>query len=163
MQIIISLIHPHILLLDNFTLGFGGHLQCSSFLQDTLYWKITWCFADNQRHLDTGINTIGGILCFTIMITSGMKDMTHNSKNLFKLNIVNGNIQFSNVTFNYPSRPDVRVLRGIDFKVSDGQKVALVGSSGCGKSTIVKLLLKLYDCDDGQVSNSVNNYYYICA
>ena len=87
--------------------------------------------------------------------------MIFNDKNLFKLNIVNGTVQFSNVTFNYPSRPDVRVLRGIDFKVSDGQKVALVGSSGCGKSTIVKLLLKLYDCDDGQVSNSVNNYYYM--
>ena len=78
--------------------------------------------------------------------------MTCNNKNLFKLNIVNGTIQFSNVSFNYPSRPDVRVLSGIDFKVSDGQKVALVGSSGCGKSTIVKLLLKLYECDDGQVS-----------
>ncbi len=81
-----------------------------------------------------------------------IKDMTCHDKNLFKLNIVNGNIQFSNVSFNYPSRPDVRVLSGIDFKVSDGQKVALVGSSGCGKSTIVKLLLKLYECDDGQVS-----------
>ncbi len=83
--------------------------------------------------------------------------MTCNNKNLFKLNIVNGTIQFSNVSFNYPSRPDVRVLSGIDFKVSDGQKVALVGSSGCGKSTIVKLLLKLYDCDDGQVSSICYN------
>ena len=85
-----------------------------------------------------------------------LKDVYHN-ESLFKIKALKGNIQFSNVTFNYPSRPDVRVLSGIDFKVADGQKVALVGSSGCGKSTIVKLLLKLYDCDDGQVSNSINN------
>ena len=103
------------------------------------------------------------LLCSRYNISFCIKDMIFNDKNLFKLNIVNGTVQFSNVTFNYPSRPDVRVLSGIDFKVSDGQKVSLVGSSGCGKSTIVKLLLKLYDCDDGQVSNSVNNYYYICA
>ena len=80
------------------------------------------------------------------------QDISQDTTRLFKLKSVNGNIQFSNVSFNYPSRPNARVLSGIDFKVTEGQKVALVGSSGCGKSTIVKLLLKLYECNYGQVS-----------
>lgn len=44
----------------------------------------------------------------------------------------NGNISFQNVFFNYPSRPDVKVLQGINFSINEGDIVALVGASGCG-------------------------------
>lgn len=44
----------------------------------------------------------------------------------------NGNISFQNVFFNYPSRPDVKVLQGINLSINKGDIVALVGASGCG-------------------------------
>lgn len=49
---------------------------------------------------------------------------------------VKGHIRFQNVHFRYPTRPGVRVLRGLDITVEPGTYVALVGASGCGKSTV---------------------------
>ena len=60
-------------------------------------------------------------------------------------------ITFENVEFSYPSRKDIEVLHQINFEVTKGQKIALVGSSGSGKSTIVKLLSRFYDLEKGQV------------
>ena len=54
--------------------------------------------------------------------------------------------------FSYPSRPDVKILNGISFDVQRGQTIALVGSSGSGKSTCVQLLQRFYDSDSGSVS-----------
>lgn len=68
------------------------------------------------------------------------------------VNRVKGNIQFQNVEFSYPSRPDVPVLKDITFEVEAGQKIALVGQSGAGKSTIASLLLRLYEIQGGQIS-----------
>lgn len=62
-----------------------------------------------------------------------------------------GAVEFHNVHFHYPTRPDVEVLQGFSLKVQPGQVVALVGSSGCGKSTVVQLLERFYDSVDGQV------------
>ncbi|XP_043365314.1 ATP-dependent translocase ABCB1-like isoform X2 [Dermochelys coriacea] len=62
-----------------------------------------------------------------------------------------GNIAFKEVIFNYPARPDVQVLQGLNFKVEKGQTLALVGSSGCGKSTVVQLLERFYDPLDGEM------------
>ncbi|MEL7120948.1 MAG: ABC transporter transmembrane domain-containing protein, partial [Bacteroidota bacterium] len=62
-----------------------------------------------------------------------------------------GDIAFENVQFSYPSRKDVEVLKGIDFEISAGQKVAFVGPSGAGKSTIMQLLLNFYPLDEGVI------------
>ena len=62
-----------------------------------------------------------------------------------------GDIAFENVKFAYPSRKDVEVLKGIDIRVPPGQKIALVGHSGAGKSTIVQLLMKFYDLEEGRI------------
>lgn len=67
-------------------------------------------------------------------------------------NISKGEICFQNVSFNYPSRPDVDVLKDISFNLKFGEKVALVGSSGSGKSTIAGLILKLYNLNSGDIS-----------
>jgi ATP-binding cassette, subfamily B, heavy metal transporter len=59
-------------------------------------------------------------------------------------------VAFEDVHFGYePERP---VLRGVDFEVSAGQRVALVGPSGAGKSTIARLLFRFYDVDDGRIT-----------
>eukprot|EP00814_Leptocylindrus_danicus_P006253 CAMPEP_0116030176 /NCGR_PEP_ID=MMETSP0321-20121206/16685_1 /TAXON_ID=163516 /ORGANISM="Leptocylindrus danicus var. danicus, Strain B650" /LENGTH=868 /DNA_ID=CAMNT_0003504905 /DNA_START=33 /DNA_END=2639 /DNA_ORIENTATION=- len=60
-------------------------------------------------------------------------------------------MELSNVVFSYPSRPDNKVLRGLNLKIPAGSTVALVGSSGCGKSTIVSLVERLYDPQEGSV------------
>ncbi|OUM58766.1 hypothetical protein PIROE2DRAFT_29409, partial [Piromyces sp. E2] len=62
-----------------------------------------------------------------------------------------GTVEFRNVHFTYPSRPDVEVLKGINFKCNPGQTVALVGASGSGKSTIVQLLERYYQKRDGDI------------
>lgn len=63
----------------------------------------------------------------------------------------NGSVTFSNVNFTYPSRPDVQVLKNIDFHIDQGQTIALVGASGAGKSTITSLLLRLYENYEGVI------------
>jgi len=62
-----------------------------------------------------------------------------------------GEVRFENVSFNYPSRPDIPALNGLDLTVSPGETVAVVGPSGAGKTTIVQLLLRFYDPTRGTV------------
>jgi ABC-type multidrug transport system fused ATPase/permease subunit len=64
---------------------------------------------------------------------------------------IEGNIEFQSIDFNYPSRPEVKVLNGISFKVESGKRVALVGTSGAGKSTVMQLLLRYYKSDGGNI------------
>ncbi|XP_045448213.1 ATP-dependent translocase ABCB1 [Melitaea cinxia] len=73
---------------------------------------------------------------------------------------IEGNIELKNVVFHYPSRPDVPILKGVNISVQRGQSVALVGHSGCGKSTIIQLISRYYDVVDGSVTidgNDVRN------
>uniref|UniRef100_A0A4W2DX16 ATP binding cassette subfamily B member 1 n=1 Tax=Bos indicus x Bos taurus TaxID=30522 RepID=A0A4W2DX16_BOBOX len=65
---------------------------------------------------------------------------------------IKGNLEFRNVHFHYPSRNEVKILKGLNLKVGSGQTVALVGNSGCGKSTTVQLMQRLYDPTEGMVS-----------
>ena len=62
-----------------------------------------------------------------------------------------GIIQFDNVGFAYPTRKDVQVLKGIDLNIQAGEKVALVGQSGSGKSTIIQLLMRFYNLSSGRI------------
>ncbi|CAH1796934.1 unnamed protein product [Owenia fusiformis] len=64
---------------------------------------------------------------------------------------IKGNIEIKNLHFCYPTRPDVKVLQGISLKVGVGESVALVGSSGCGKSTSVQLIQRFYDPLEGSI------------
>jgi ATP-binding cassette subfamily B (MDR/TAP) protein 1 len=58
---------------------------------------------------------------------------------------VSGTVEFRDVHFRYPTRPEQPVLRGLNLSVKPGQYIALVGASGCGKSTTIALLERFYD------------------
>lgn len=73
------------------------------------------------------------------------------SKEGKKLESVNGEIEFRDVKFCYPARKNIQVLEGLNLKINRGETVALVGESGCGKSTCLQLIQRLYDPMDGQV------------
>ena len=72
--------------------------------------------------------------------------------NLDKLtaNNIKGKIEFKNVYFAYPFKPEHVILKDISFTILPGQKVALVGNSGCGKSSIIQLMNRFYDVEDGK-------------
>jgi len=60
-------------------------------------------------------------------------------------------LKFNDVSFAYPSRPNVQALHDIDFHIRPGETIALVGPSGAGKSTVFQLLLRFYDVQKGQI------------
>ncbi|MCL7942726.1 ABC transporter transmembrane domain-containing protein [Marinobacter sp. ATCH36] len=62
-----------------------------------------------------------------------------------------GDIEINNLSFSYPSRPDIQVLKDLSLRIHAGETVALVGPSGAGKSTLFDLLLRFYDPDTGQI------------
>ncbi|KAF4526587.1 hypothetical protein B566_EDAN006401 [Ephemera danica] len=64
---------------------------------------------------------------------------------------VEGDITFIDVTFSYPSRLSIPILQGLNLKVHRGETVALVGASGCGKSTCLQLIQRFYDPLEGKV------------
>jgi len=74
---------------------------------------------------------------------------------------IKGDVQYQNVVFSYPTRKDLTILKGINIDIKSGQKIALVGQSGGGKSTIVQLLMKFYNPDSGSIlvdNKNVNDY-----
>lgn len=74
---------------------------------------------------------------------------------------IKGDVKYENITFAYPTRKDMTILKGINIDIKAGQKIALVGQSGGGKSTIVQLLMKFYNPDSGNIlvdGNNINTY-----
>ncbi len=67
------------------------------------------------------------------------------------LTIKRGKIEFKNVYFRYYKTSEDAVLSSIDLTIEPGQTVGIIGSTGCGKTTLVSLIPRLYDCDKGQV------------
>lgn len=62
-----------------------------------------------------------------------------------------GNIEFQDVTFAYPTRPDTDVIRNMSFTANSGDQIALVGPSGAGKSTLVQLIMRFFEPSTGVI------------
>ena len=75
--------------------------------------------------------------------------------NEFSYMKVNGDIEFKNINFSYPTKKDVEVLNNFNLKIKPGMRLGIVGASGSGKSTIISLLQRLYNC--GNSDNIILN------
>ncbi|KAI9060101.1 P-loop containing nucleoside triphosphate hydrolase protein [Trametes sanguinea] len=80
-----------------------------------------------------------------------LSTLTDESRGILRPQIA-GNVAFENVTFSYPERPDVPVLKDLSVEIAENECVAVVGSSGCGKSTIAALLQRLYEPTSGCIT-----------
>ena len=69
-----------------------------------------------------------------------------------ELSDVDGRVELSNVAFSYT--PDRELIRDLNLTLSQGQRVAIVGPTGCGKTTVINLLMRFYDVDEGRISVS---------
>lgn len=82
-------------------------------------------------------------------------DATADDNNVEKVRLdfskVKGEIEFEDVWFRYPTRKEDFVLRGLNIKISPSESCALVGESGCGKSTFINLVMRFYDPNHGRV------------
>lgn len=69
------------------------------------------------------------------------------SKDVLDIKVIKGTIEFRNLTFKYPNT-DVEVLNNISFKINRGENIGVIGKTGCGKTTIVDLILRMYNVED---------------
>lgn len=68
-----------------------------------------------------------------------------------KVNDVQGNVEVKEAEFHYPTRPNIQILKRLQLSIKKGESIALVGESGCGKSTVIQLIQRLYDLDNGKI------------
>jgi len=68
-----------------------------------------------------------------------------------KVNEVQGNVDVKEAEFHYPTRPNIQILKRLQLSIKKGESIALVGESGCGKSTVIQLIQRLYDLENGKI------------
>ena len=85
------------------------------------------------------------------MTIDSVPEIKHNDDEGYIPDKLQGMIEMKNVGFSYPIRPEVRVLDNLSIVCEPGKTIALVGSSGCGKSTTIALLERFYNPDDGEI------------
>ncbi len=98
-----------------------------------------WLINDTQRFVAASAK---------IRILLGTEPKIKNSEFIIKSDTIKGFVEFRNVSFSYG---DEKVLEDISFKASPGQTVAIIGPTGSGKSTLVSLICRFYDCDRGEL------------
>jgi ABC-type multidrug transport system fused ATPase/permease subunit len=96
---------------------------------------------------EMGMTTVAINRIFSILDIN-KEDYSGENNNEAKLK---GEIEFNNVTFKYEENEKHRVLNGISFKVKPGEKIALLGPTGAGKTTIISLLMRFFDPDTGNI------------
>ena len=139
------------------TMYYGGWLVANDGLDFTKVFKVSEsllfgtqmigqavAFAPNYNKAKVAANRIFALLRRVPRIDASSTDG-------MQLGDIQGNVNFQEVEFRYPTRKDAKVLQGLNLAVHAGQTVALVGHSGCGKSTCIQLLERFYDPDSGEV------------
>lgn len=105
-------------------------------------------FADLYSNLQ---KTLGATQRVRELLKEETEQVSTTEEAIKKEYLFNGEVEFRDVAFSYPSRKEVQVLKQVSIKALAGQQVALVGPSGAGKSTIASLLLRFYEPDKGEI------------
>jgi len=137
------------------TLWYGGHL----ILHERIEGSTLIPFVLYQLNLGSALGGMGAVY-------TGLMQAVGAAEKVFQLldrkstmpldegdyapKTVNGTVEFKDVCFSYPTRPDQPVLRNLSFSVPNGKVTALVGSSGGGKSSVVSLITSLYRHSSGR-------------
>tara|TARA_B110000285_G_C14918158_1_gene511250 strand:- start:125 stop:481 length:357 start_codon:yes stop_codon:yes gene_type:complete len=100
--------------------------------------------APDEGKAEASINKVFNIIDGPSPIDA-LADDKSSEKVRLDLKNVKGEIEFENVWFRYPTRKEDFVLRGLTLKINPSESVALVGESGCGKSTFINLMMRFYD------------------
>lgn len=115
-----------------------------------------WC-AWHRRALGQAMGNVtafskGKSAAYNIMeMVSKPTKMDRHLADGVELSEVKGDIELQNVVFSYPSRPDVIIFNNFSLSIPSGRTVALVGGSGSGKSTVVSLVERFYDPQEGTI------------
>lgn len=96
--------------------------------------------------------TIGATQRVRELLKEDIENVTIENDELKSEFRLNGNVSLKNIAFSYPSRKDVKVIKDLSLDAHSGQQIAIVGPSGAGKSTIVSLLLRFYQPDNGIIT-----------
>lgn len=111
--------------------------------------------ADLYSRLQKGVGSTEDLLDIFSENTEEIS-LTHKPQ---KLPQFKGELSFKNVSFHYPSRPELEVLKDISFSVHTGERLALVGQSGAGKSTLVSLIMRFFNAQSGSISMDGKSIY----
>lgn len=125
-------------------LTIDGELSIGDLASYVLYTvTLTVGFASASGTINQIVSALG--VCETLfeIMDDPIKIVTGDKKTMFK-NIETA-VEFKNVTFAYPTKPDVKVLKNFNLKIKKGESIALVGSSGSGKSSVISLILRFYN------------------
>lgn len=107
--------------------------------------------AGNLARVYEGIGASGRMLYLMNRVPAIPPARAEDDEPLKEPEHIDGKIEFHNVSFAYPSRPNAKVLRNFNLVIPQNTTAALVGSSGAGKSTIVSLLQRFYDASSGKI------------
>ncbi|CAF3737713.1 unnamed protein product [Adineta steineri] len=135
------------------TLWYGLHLSqtdCSNYSAGSVFLSATIQisqFMPNIQSFAEALGSGGGV--FHIIERYPMINALSDDGE--KPPTIKGDIEFDNVSFTYPARQDALILNKLSINIPSGKTIALVGSSGCGKSTAIQLIQRFYDPDSGRV------------
>lgn len=126
----------------------GGQLELAVFYSVYVYKNNVMDFAVHLGHLQDYFKEIE-VNAHRVFELADDKTYLHDKFGDTDIDNFQGNVEFKNVSFEYD--PDEKVLDNVSFKITPNTHVAFVGESGCGKSTIVALICKLYDPSEGEI------------
>jgi len=140
------------------TLSISGEMSVGDLISFVLYSTYVGASSGGIAELYTQIQKAVGATERVFELLDETPELINTNHNP-TFNRIKGTVSFENVTFSYPTRKEIQVLKGVSFSANFGQKIAIVGPSGAGKSTISSLLLRFYDIESGAIHIDSKNIY----
>lgn len=162
---------------------FGSYLFCNVVFQSSAFTCLLWIVSLKFMVLNMSVGTTIAYLLFMKKIVDAFGELMNSQSQIARVRGSSykiaellqretsvkmptqgwkdpnpkGSIELENVSFNYPSKPEVSVLDGVDIQIAENKIVAFVGMSGCGKSSVMKLMERFYDPQKGELLYSGTN------